>query len=734
MADGVVREVGGPDERDGKVGANEPPRQSGVNVRQKIKQLPLRELAQGGGLSFLIASGTLGLSNFVFHVVISRLLGPDQYGALGALLNVVLVLAVPLGALQAAVTRTVALRGKQAIHLRTIAIRSIVAGVIGMVVLAGLSPVITGYLHLSSVTPVLMLAVLLVPSVIGAVLQGVLIGKLRFTPIAVASVVGMGIARLLFGVGLVEAGLGVTGAMLATVASSVVTVGIVAWPLRTELRSRPPGPAEHLTLEHGTAMLFALGGFWVFAGMDTFLVRHLLAPHPAGLYAAAAVGSRIALFVPGALVTLAFPRFAANHGRGANAKSLLLYTMIAVSAIGLAVAAVIVVLPGPLVRILFGNSFNGSAGTVGTLAVEAAVLGVISVQVYYHLARSSLLAQASWLGVLVGAVGISLFHRNIEQVADVMLATSVLVLVLSMVQIFRTDRTTVQPMQANREIATETCDFSLVVPFYNPGPRFGPHAASIIDVFEASGSTFEVIAVSDGCTDGSQHLVTNLDRRGARLITMPCNGGKGCALQAGMLEATGRYVGFIDADGDLPANLIQHFIELTRADIEPDVVLGSKRHPDSNVVYPPLRHLYSLGYQMLIGVLFHLPVRDTQTGLKFVRREVLSAVIPRMVEKRFAFDLELLVVARRLGYRQFVEAPVEIIERFSSTVSARAVRGMLLDTMAIFYRLRILKYYDRTPTIALTTCVPTQTIGETASRTSDLLPLKLEDQLKGIFY
>jgi hypothetical protein len=65
-----------------------------------------------------------------------------------------------------------------------------------------------------------------------------------------------------------------------------------------------------------------------------------------------------------------------------------------------------------------------------------------------------------------------------------------------------------------------------------------------------------------------------------------------------------------------------------------------------------------------------------------------------MLEKRFAFDLELLVVARHLGYRRVVETPVEIGERFTSTVSIHAVQGIVLDTLAIFYRLHILKYYD----------------------------------------
>jgi hypothetical protein len=103
--------------------------------------------------------------------------------------------------------------------------------------------------------------------------------------------------------------------------------------------------------------------------------------------------------------------------------------------------------------------------------------------------------------------------------------------------------------------------------------------------------------------------------------------------------------------------------------------------------------VYSWGYQQLNRALFQLPTRDTQTGIKLIRRETLAAVLPKMVEKRFAFDLELLVVARRMGYCNFVELPVQITERFTSTISLKSVWGMLLDTFAIFYRLRILHFY-----------------------------------------
>ena len=126
-----------------------------------------------------------------------------------------------------------------------------------------------------------------------------------------------------------------------------------------------------------------------------------------------------------------------------------------------------------------------------------------------------------------------------------------------------------------------------------------------------------------------------------------------------------------------------------------DAVVGSKRHPLSRVAYPRFRRLQSWVYQVLIRVLFNLNVRDTQTGLKLFRRDVLRESMPLLAIKKFAFDLELLVVARYLGYQKVCEAPIALEYQFETTVNLSAAWRVLWDTAAIFYRLRILRHYER---------------------------------------
>ncbi|MDA8261390.1 MAG: glycosyltransferase [Actinomycetota bacterium] len=235
---------------------------------------------------------------------------------------------------------------------------------------------------------------------------------------------------------------------------------------------------------------------------------------------------------------------------------------------------------------------------------------------------------------------------------------------------------------------------SIVVPFYNPGPVFESAIREIVEVMEGTGVSYELIAVSDGSTDSSKDALVRLGISTIKDVYHLQRNGKGSALRTGLRLGKGEYLGFIDADGDIDPKALAGFISVLIA-FQPDIVLGSKRHPASQVVYPPARRLYSFVYQQLIRRLFNLSIHDTQTGVKLCRREVIERALPLMVEKRFAFDLELFVVARRLGYDKFVEAPVIIRDRFSSTVNMIAVARTLLDTLAIFYRERVLHFYDR---------------------------------------
>jgi glycosyltransferase involved in cell wall biosynthesis len=234
---------------------------------------------------------------------------------------------------------------------------------------------------------------------------------------------------------------------------------------------------------------------------------------------------------------------------------------------------------------------------------------------------------------------------------------------------------------------------SVVLPYYNPGDRLRTTVQQLVRVLDASEVSFEIITVSDGSTDGSPHTLDDFPEDVIRRVSYATNVGKGHALRRGLALGTGRYLGFLDADGDISPEFLASFVSLMDAE-GPDIIIGSKRHPESSVHWTPSRRLYSWGHQFLIHRLFRLDVKDTQVGIKLMDQRVANDVLPLLRENRFGLDLELLVVARRLGYTRIVEAPVRIEERSGSTISLKRAWRLLTDTLGIFVRVSIQHAYD----------------------------------------
>jgi glycosyltransferase involved in cell wall biosynthesis len=236
---------------------------------------------------------------------------------------------------------------------------------------------------------------------------------------------------------------------------------------------------------------------------------------------------------------------------------------------------------------------------------------------------------------------------------------------------------------------------SVVTPVYNGAGFIAENVQIIRSEFAASGVPYELIVVSDGSVDDTAERALAAGHPEVRVLHYDRNVGKGYAVKLGLLAARGQYVGFIDSDLDLHPAELPAFLEAMERD-GLDAAIGSKRHPRSQVDYPTRRRVYSWLYQKLIRVLFDLDVRDTQVGIKLFRRALVDAVVPHLLVKRYAFDLELLAVANDSGFRRIGELPVRLDYGFSeSGLDPLAVAQALVDTAAIFYRLRILQYYRR---------------------------------------
>jgi len=238
---------------------------------------------------------------------------------------------------------------------------------------------------------------------------------------------------------------------------------------------------------------------------------------------------------------------------------------------------------------------------------------------------------------------------------------------------------------------------SIVMPAYNEAKRIVYSIDETAKTFRDFGCAWELIIVDDGSTDGTYEKASVLTRKypGELLVKRGFGHiGKGRAIKKALRYAEGEYIIFLDADMDLHPAQIQTCFDIMHLD-DADVVIGSKLHPNSKVNYPLSRKIISYVYYFLVRILFRLPCHDTQTGIKLFKAEAVKKTFRRVLVKKFAFDLEVLVNAHHLGYR-IAEAPIILNhQRRFSRIGLRSIITTTWDTLAVFYRMRILKYYDR---------------------------------------
>lgn len=200
---------------------------------------------------------------------------------------------------------------------------------------------------------------------------------------------------------------------------------------------------------------------------------------------------------------------------------------------------------------------------------------------------------------------------------------------------------------------------SIVVPAYREEAVLPESIARIRAYFDGTGTPYEIVVVDDGSPDGTSEVAGRALAGGAgRVVRLAENRGKGAAVRAGVLAAAGRWVLVTDADLSTP---IEEHERLARAcrDRDLDGAIGSRGLAESNVEVRqgPLRQTMGRTFNALVRAMTGLRFKDTQCGFKWLDRERFLPLFEQMVVDRFAWDVELLFLAGRLGLT-VAEVPV----------------------------------------------------------------------------
>ena len=445
------------------------------------------------------------------------------------------------------------------------------------------------------------------------------------------------------------------------------------------------------SLLNGLAAAFGLLILFVFSSLA---LRSRFGPD-ANVFNDSATVVRPVVFLPLVISILFLPSIARSPVGSPALRRSYLAALAWTSGLALIAGTTVVVAPHFVTTVLLDDISAASPTVIRLLAVAWVFASISVIPVLQYIAHGSRLALASWGAALVIGVGQLTVSSAVGLAWVTLLAAATLFVAVFVPAILR-----VQPVlhamraHADTEGTRPLGDITLVIPSYNPGPAVIDTIVSAHECFAGLKERATIIVVTDGSTDGSDLLIDSIDLPELIHIRHPRNMGKGAALRTGFSQAETDLIAFIDADGDLPPSL---FVELLRAQqhFDADIVFGSKLHPESVVDISALRHIYSTTYRLLMRVLFQLDIRDTQTGIKLFRRDVIKTVLPTLRENAFALDLELFIAARAAGFTNYVEVPVVLRRQSGSTISLRGIGSMFGHTLRLFWRAKITLAYTR---------------------------------------
>jgi len=235
---------------------------------------------------------------------------------------------------------------------------------------------------------------------------------------------------------------------------------------------------------------------------------------------------------------------------------------------------------------------------------------------------------------------------------------------------------------------------SVIVPAYKQEGSIKEDLENIDDVLSTGlrgDYDYEILCVVDGSPDETSAEARKVKRKNVKVLDYKRNRGKGYAVRYGMNRAKGELISFLDAGREISPDGIMMLMAHQQW-YQADIIVGSKRHPASHVDYPLTRKVLSTGYHFGVRLLFGIPVRDTQSGIKIFRRPVIRKVLPKCGIERYAMDIEILALAKHFGYGRIYEAPIEIKYGFGDLTHAsnmKVIAQMLRDTLGLFYSLKI---------------------------------------------
>jgi O-antigen/teichoic acid export membrane protein len=375
--------------------------------------------------SFIMSVGTVigGAGNYLYHLLMGRMLGPADYGILVSLISLFYLLSIPMGTLGLVIVKFVsAFKGKKDMvsisALFRIGTKKILPfSFLVLLIFLALTPFVTSFLHLSSILPYILVLVVFFVGIFSTINRAVLQGLFRFGFLTLSGVVEVGL-KLVTALLLVTLGFKVNGALGGILMGGVVGLLFTFFPLRflwSQKQKRELKTKEMFNF--ALPVFFSTLAFTSLYTTDVILVRHFLPGATSGLYAALSTLGKIIFFISGPIIAVMFPLVSERHANGGNYRHLLWASLSLVALVCFLFTSVYFLFPSFMINVLYGKQYLPVVPYLGLFGIFLSFysLSFLLTNFFLSIGKTKTVIFPLIAGLLQ-IIFICLFHQNLWQV------------------------------------------------------------------------------------------------------------------------------------------------------------------------------------------------------------------------------------------------------------------------------------------------------------------------------
>jgi len=415
-------------------------------MKQKIKQFHTRIKSSisskdenallGAGILFFFFAAISAVFNYLYHLFMGRMLGPEDYGILGSLFAIIYIASFSTQTFNLVIAKQVAeFNGKNQLgKVKSLFYagfkKTVLFGLIGLGVYLLLTPFIADFMNISSYSEIIIVGITTFFLFLGVLFTGILNGLQKFVWQNNSGFVST-VLKFVLAILFVFIGFKINGALTAILIGTIATVIIAYIPIKSTLKEIKEQPFDSKKVYlYAIPVFFASMIFIFIITLDQILVKHYFSSSDAGIYAAAGMIGKMIWFGSSFLISPLFPKLVSLRSKGKDTSKLFFKVILYTTTLVVLGCLIFYVAPTFIVTLLYGEAYLDSIPLILLFGISLGIYSIIQIFMTYNLAIEKYsFVYVFTIGIIFEILGIFLFHSTLMDIIKIVLITNVFILI-----------------------------------------------------------------------------------------------------------------------------------------------------------------------------------------------------------------------------------------------------------------------------------------------------------------